>query len=284
MALGSLLAGVGSALLSSKGQSDARRSNEALLDEIRKLFSGLGSDVFGGTRTIEGQEQPLSYKEWLNSEGKDFIGGDSKQAINAYNQYKEDFVPSDTRTETVTGDFDQMAEILASRLGVAQEGFGRARQELSRTADASRTQAYDLHKQTMADATQRAISSGRYNTSFLDNAQRGIAADTSRRLQEIDSRLAGLQADLSTREAGVQTGLLGDLANMFGQKAGLRTQQTQGLASILGGTTYTASPVNLGGIGASLDSLFAGGSGYTVDSQGLAQGGGFKNLPAWMVR
>lgn len=123
------------------------------------------------------------------------------------------------------GQSGEARSLHAQRLAEIVGGFRNARANAERSGDAAKRSARDAGQQATSSAAQSLVNRGLGNTTVLESANRGIAADTSRRVQEIDSTLAGVYAGLDTQEAAAKASVLGDQANF-----------ELGLSQLFGGT------------------------------------------------
>jgi hypothetical protein len=154
---------------------------------------------------------------------------------------------------------NQLVEALLAIKG----GFGEAKSELGRVGRGSRQSILDRETALGGNLRQQFVDSGFAdpgNTQNI-NLQRGLAADTNRRLTELDSSLAGLFSDLATRRAGAEAGARGNLASFFGQQGqiqqGIERQRTDFLTGNFGGGQGGASgPSDFSGLGQGLGGLF----------------------------
>ncbi len=89
-----------------------------------------------------------------------------------------------------------------------------ARAEAGRVGRASKQQALDREQQLMGQLSSGLASSGLSNTTGGLNARRGVAADTTRRLQDVDSMLGQLFSNLAIQKGGA----FGDLAGFERRK------------------------------------------------------------------
>ena len=102
-------------------------------------------------------------------------------------------------------------------VGDIESGYGSALQAAALAGRGNRRAAKDEGKQLQASTTQNQVSRGLYGTTALDNARFGVAAHTSRRLQEIADSSAQLTGQIAVGKAqalaGVRTGQAGFTAN-----------------------------------------------------------------------
>lgn len=151
-----------------------------------------------------------------------------------------------------------------AKQGVTQ-GYERARAEASRTAGAARRGAKERGQQTGAAIQQNLTDRGLYSTTAFDNAQRGVSADVTRQLQDIDSQFAALQADLF-RGQGVAE------ANIRSQQSNLAMQQSAANVGMQSHVRGSYLGLNQG-------------AGYAPPSggQGAALGGGLMELLPYLM-
>lgn len=111
------------------------------------------------------------------------------------------------------GLFDLQENFLQNALQSMQGGYQNALAGANRQARASSQQVRDREMGMLGQMQSDMASRGLGNTTAFANARRGLAADTSRRLQEIDQGLAqltsGLQVGLGQAQAQGQNALAG---------------------------------------------------------------------------
>jgi hypothetical protein len=86
------------------------------------------------------------------------------------------------------------------------------------------------------------------------NAERGLEADTNRRLQEIDAGLASLYSELAVSRARETAGARGRLAGTRGQQA-LSARQFGDKMFDLETTSFQGPTMDFGGLGTELGGL-----------------------------
>ena len=125
----------------------------------------------------------------------------------------------------------------------------KAYQEIGTLGREQKRQALEREQAAQGDIQQQMMSRGLGSSTVLAGLQRGLSADTSRRLAEIQESMSGLRASA-----------LGNLAGGYGQLANFYTGQqahdaalAQQRASMIGGLQYQGQP-GIGGqlIGAGL--------------------------------
>ena len=175
--------------------------------------------------------------------------------------------------------YGQSEDILRGNLQTINKGYGQAAGHLSRYGQSARTGVLDQQKQQMGSMGQSLTSRGLYNTTLVDNAQRGIYADTSRRLAEIDESLGAMFSNLEMGKTQATLGARSALAGFYPARQGAITQSRNDLAQLMMGTIPQSGNA-AGGIG-DLFSLFMlqkmMGGGDKVGSN-VAWG---RNQPGW---
>ena len=160
--------------------------------------------------------------------------------------------------------------LLRQGLGATQAGFGQAFGHLSRAGVSGRQSVLDQQRQGLGAISAGLASRGLGSTTVLQNAQRGMYSDTSRRLAEIDENIGSMLANLAVGRGSAMSAGLGGLAGMRVAGTQALTGQRNDMQSILLGTVPTAD--STGGGLASLGTLLAlyGGKGATSGTTGGA--------------
>lgn len=123
-----------------------------------------------------------------------------------------------------------------SMLDTITKGYEAGKAQASRLGEASRRQTLDREQQGMGEVSAGLAQSGLWNTSTKANLQRGVQAQTSRELQDIDQMLAGVFSDLEVGKGLAQAQVQGGLAGLFERKAGARQMLNQNwMAQLYGG-------------------------------------------------
>lgn len=166
-------------------------------------------------------------------------------------------------------------DLLRSGISDLLRGFDVARSEAGRLAGASRRQALDTETRMAGQLGSQLQASGLGNTSIGANLQRGLAADTSRRLQDIDAGLAGLYGDIAQQRGQAAYGGQQALQGLMGQKLGSDTAiQNERYGLFTGGEMAAPPPggFDMGGIADLLSQLFGGGGAGGAAAAGLPAG------------
>jgi hypothetical protein len=108
--------------------------------------------------------------------------------------------------------------LLKDNLAGVRKGYGDAAANLSTYGNSARDTVRSQGQQNLAGLAQNMASRGMGGTTVLDNAQRGIYSDTSRRLAEIDEGQGQMLANLSLGRAGALNSARGDLSNFYAQR------------------------------------------------------------------
>jgi hypothetical protein len=125
------------------------------------------------------------------------------------------------------GFLNQGQNWLQQALEAIQGGYGDASKSIAAGGRASKRQALDRETQLMGGVNQGMTNRGLGNTSLLGNAQRGVAGDTTRRLQEIDQSVNQAMAGLQERGGMAQAGAMGSLSNFMAQRGGIESGLNQ---------------------------------------------------------
>lgn len=121
-------------------------------------------------------------------------------------------------------------------LGAIKTGFGAARANTGQVFRQARVGAQELGQQGLAASQQGMVDRGLYNTTVFDNAQRGVNADITRSLAEIDAAyaqgIAGLDVGEGQAVAGVHQGMAGLYQNQSAQSTALSGDIAQAIANV----------------------------------------------------
>lgn len=109
------------------------------------------------------------------------------------------------------------------------KGYDTARREVQNVGNVARGDLLDREKQANSAARAGLAARGLNSTTLGVNAQRGIASDTNRGLNDLGERMAGLRSGIAERGAQARYGADSDL-NRFMQS---RAQQEYGAGSDL---------------------------------------------------
>lgn len=127
--------------------------------------------------------------------------------------------------------YSQARAGMGDQLGRVGAGFEEARGYLSTAGNAARRRALEREQQVGAQFEARAGGRG-YAADF---ALRGLAADTTRALVDIDQQIAQMFSGLAIQQTGIESGIMGALSSSYLDQAStyqsLLTQQF----SLLGG-------------------------------------------------
>lgn len=126
----------------------------------------------------------------------------------------------------------------AQSLGSIPKAYDAARKQIDVGRTNSIRQAQDIGAQQSAQADQSLASRGLYNTTILDNARQGVAANVSRQISDIEARYGQIRAELGlsqnqaesasrTRIGQIQSGLGGALAGQGNFQQGLALNYAQ---------------------------------------------------------
>jgi hypothetical protein len=120
-----------------------------------------------------------------------------------------------TLRDYITRQFDQTRDFQRQAQDETRRGFGQARRELSRAGEDTRRNLLEREQGLFGHVSQRMASSGLGNTTVMGNLQRGVAADTSRRLQELDNEIARSYSSLALGESAAIVDSLNSIASTF---------------------------------------------------------------------
>ncbi len=108
--------------------------------------------------------------------------------------------------------------LLKGNVAGINKGFGDAKASLGQFGNAARANALGQQKQQLGGLAQSMASRGLGGTTVLDNANRGIYSDTSRRLAEIDEAQGQMLSSLALGKTSAMGAARGDLANFYAQR------------------------------------------------------------------
>lgn len=126
-------------------------------------------------------------------------------------------------------------------IGTLNRGFGDAKMQLGMAGNAARQTTVTGGKQAAAGMQQSMISRGLYGTTALDNAQRGISSDVSRRLAQIDEEVGSMFAGLATQRAGAVAGAQQGLGQFFQGAYGQKQNALENYINLLRDKPYAFS-------------------------------------------
>lgn len=106
----------------------------------------------------------------------------------------------------------------------------------------------DRSQQMMGDVQQRLASTGLYNSTGQMSAARGVNADTSRAMLELQQALAGVQSGIVQQGAGQQAQALQGLSGFYQGMSAQEAAIMQELARYMGGIQYQPGPSILGSL------------------------------------
>jgi hypothetical protein len=163
------------------------------------------------------------------------------------------FESAQGQTDALFGAAQATQKDLFNLLG---EGYGNARANVAQQGRMGQQGIMDAQTQALSASNQSAISAGLSGGTGQQNANRGIASDTSRAIGNLQSQLAQIYSGLDVGQAQAQAGALGGLSSLLTGQAG-SAQNMLGLAfSGISGTPIQAG--RQGGIAEGLGSLLKG--------------------------
>jgi hypothetical protein len=154
--------------------------------------------------------------------------------------------------------FNKSEGLLKQNLAGTKFGFQQAKRNLAGFGNAARADAMGQQKQQMAGLAQGLASRGLGGTTVVENAQRGIYSDTSRRLAEIDEQVGSALAGLSLNKAAAMGGARSDLANFYAQRNQAEIYDREQLINLWLGTIPQANnpAAGLGQLGGSMGQMW----------------------------
>lgn len=143
----------------------------------------------------------------------------------------------------------QLKPQIAGQYGLAQgyqqkalksidEGYGAAGRDVARLGQTTQRQIMDRETANLGGAAQSLASRGLYNTTILENTNRGVMADTNRSLSELTSVIGQMQAGLATGKANAQANVFGGMSGVSQNYANLLAQLGLGQANLLGSVQH----------------------------------------------
>jgi hypothetical protein len=147
------------------------------------------------------------------------------------------------------GLFDTRDRFKRESVANIEKGYGDAKKQLKGAGIAAKQEARAAGTQTQADMQQSMASRGLYNTTVLDNATRGISADTSRAVQDIQLELGQLNSKLELDKMEAM-----DMA--LGRNLGLDEQTAwDWFKFMVGNAGFAPGTTNAFGFGSPYDSV-----------------------------
>jgi len=95
-----------------------------------------------------------------------------------------------------------------------QKGYGIAEKQLGDLGRERTQGVLDRESGLMGQMQQSMTSRGLSGTTVLDNARRGVSADTTRQLSMVAEDIAGSQAQLATQAAQAEAAMRGSLSDL----------------------------------------------------------------------
>lgn len=165
---------------------------------------------------------------------------------------------------------DQARTQLQQGLGATLKGYDDAINRTSGIERSARRDAITRAGDLEADVTNRYGQAGRFGTTALDMAKRGISSSLTRDLEDIDAGFANLFSQLSIGKGGAEMGGRAALADL---EMGQGDRESQ-LIQLLSGSLKQPTPGLIssilalagGGIGAYTGGRFGGGVGGEAGS------------------
>lgn len=127
--------------------------------------------------------------------------------------------------------FAQARSGLQEQLETVRSGFGEATAALDRQGGAARRRALEREQQISAEMQAR--TGGR--SYAYDYMRRGLAADTTRALADIEESLGSLYSGLALQRTGMELGVLGNISTSYLQQAETYQDLLAQQFSLLGG-------------------------------------------------
>lgn len=104
--------------------------------------------------------------------------------------------------------FDTRDRFKRESMANIQSGYRNAKRDIRHAGTAAKREARAAGTQAQAASQQSMASRGLYNTTVMDNATRGISADTSRAIQDIQLSLGQMRSQLELdRTEAIDTAL-----------------------------------------------------------------------------
>jgi hypothetical protein len=147
-------------------------------------------------------------------------------------------------------------DLLQRGIGDLIGGYDKAQSEIGRVGRASKRQAIDSETQQRGQLGTQLSNAGLQGSSIAMNAQRGLAAQTQRRMQEIDAMLAGLYGDIATNRGQALFGGAQAMQQLAGNQLASDTAIQNARYGLVAGQEMAPPPsYSLGGLGSFLSSL-----------------------------
>lgn len=171
----------------------------------------------------------LGYKSSKARAGQDKAAW--RQSLDLYGKFLND----------PNGYLQQGEGAMRGAIGTLNRGFADAKQQLGMAGNAARQTTVTGGNQAAAGMQQSMISRGLYGTTALDNAQRGISSDVSRRLAQIDEEVGSMFAGLATQRAGAVAGAQQGLGQFFQGAYGQKQNVLENYINLLRDKPYAFS-------------------------------------------
>jgi hypothetical protein len=154
--------------------------------------------------------------------------------------------------------YDKSEGLLKGNLAGVRKGYGDAFANLSTYGNSARQTVRSQGQQNLAGLAQNMASRGMGGTTVLDNAQRGIYSDTSRRLAEIDEGQGQMFANLGLQKTAALGAAKGDLANFYAQRNQAEISDRHDLISLWLNTIPQANnpAAGIGQLGGSMGQMY----------------------------
>jgi hypothetical protein len=160
--------------------------------------------------------------------GKDY-GDKDKSNINAALGPYEKQIP---------GLYGGAQGFLLKALAASNAGFAGAQAGLARQGTVGTRNLMDVFKQNTAGMNQSLVSRGLYNTTALEAGQRGVMADSTRALAELNAALAQQQSQLAIGQGQAQAGIYGEMSSLNQNQAQLLASLGLGKAGLFSKIQY----------------------------------------------
>ena len=109
--------------------------------------------------------------------------------------------------DPVEGGFGAKLRADQSNLDLFRKQFGGILGNINAYGRSAKQDAFDALQTNLGDASQRAISTGRYSTSFLDSSRQQAAGMYSRSINDINSSLASTYSNVALAGLDTEIGL-----------------------------------------------------------------------------
>ena len=173
-----------------------------------------------------------------------------------------------------SGQYAQALQYQKQLLKTIQGGYGQALGTLGQYGASSKQAALDRGTQQTGAAQSSLVGRGLFNTTTLDNAQRGINSDTQRALGAIDQTVAGMRSGLEVGKAGAEAQAYGGLSGLFQNHSAAQTQLGEALVQALIAGRKQKHHSGLGGFLGGLLGFVGSGGNPLGGLAGLFGGGG----------